>query len=88
MIVKNIVIATVIGVLMAAGTAGAQQVNVEQIVAQNVQAILPENGRGGGVAVAVRMNGKAEFFNYGFANLARNERVTADSKWISPCPQR
>ncbi|PYJ89074.1 MAG: serine hydrolase [Verrucomicrobia bacterium] len=25
------------------------------------------------------MNGKAEFFNYGFANLARNERVTADS---------
>ncbi len=79
MIVKNIVIATVIGVLMAAGTAGAQQVNVEQIVAQNVQAILPENGRGGGVAVAVRMNGKAEFFNYGFANLARNERVTADS---------
>lgn len=79
MIVKNIVIATVIGVLMAAGTAGAQQVNVEQIVAQNVQPILPENGRGGGVAVAVRMNGKAEFFNYGFANLARNERVTADS---------
>ena len=79
MIVKNIVIATVIGVLMAADTAGAQQVNVEQIVAQNVQAILPENGRGGGVAVAVRMNGKAEFFNYGFANLARNERVTADS---------
>src|SRR5439155_10933368 len=79
MIVKNIVIATVIGVLMAAGTAGAQQVNVEQIVAQNVQPILPENGRGGGVAVAVRMNGNAEFFNYGFANLARNERVTADS---------
>ncbi|PYJ21616.1 MAG: hypothetical protein DME92_06020, partial [Verrucomicrobia bacterium] len=60
MIVKNIVIATVIGVLMAAGTAGAQQVNVEQIVAQNVQPILPENGRGGGVAVAVRMNGNAE----------------------------
>src|SRR5438876_1322874 len=79
MIVRSIVSANVIGVLMAAGTAGAQQVNVEQIVAQNVQAILPENGRGGGVAVAVRMSGRTEFFNYGFANLARNERVTADS---------
>src|SRR6266516_4245981 len=79
MIVKNIVIATVIGVLMAAGTAGAQQVNVEQIVAQKVQPILPANGKGGGVAVAVRMNGETRFFNYGFANDARNERVTADS---------
>jgi beta-lactamase class C len=55
------------------------QGNVEAIVAQNVQPILPQNGRGGGVAVSVRMNGKTEFFNYGFANLARNERVTADS---------
>jgi len=27
----------------------------------------------------VRTNGRTEFFNYGFANLARNERVTADS---------
>src|SRR6266516_519354 len=79
MIVKNIVIATVIGVLMAAGTAGAQQVNVEQIVAQKLQPILLGNGKGGGVAVAVRMNGKTQFFNYGFANDARNERVTADS---------
>lgn len=55
------------------------QGNVEQIVAQNVRPMLPENGRGGGVAVAVRMDGHTEFFNYGFANDARNERVTADS---------
>ena len=27
----------------------------------------------------MRTNGRTEFFNYGFANLARNERVTADS---------
>src|SRR5207247_2814501 len=80
MIVKSILIPTVIGVLLAAGAARAQQVNVEQIVAQKVQPILPENGKGGGgVAVAVRMNGKTQFFNYGFANDARNERVTADS---------
>ena len=55
------------------------QVNVEQIVAQKVQPILPGNGKGGGVAVAVRINGETRFFNYGFANDARNERVTADS---------
>jgi beta-lactamase class C len=40
--------------------------------------VLP-NEKGGGVAVAVRINGETRFFNYGFANDARNERVTADS---------
>ena len=79
MIVKSILIPTVIGVLLVAGAARAQQVNVEQIVAQKVQPILPENGKGGGVAVAVRMNGTTSFFNYGFANNAQNRRVTEDS---------
>ena len=79
MIVKSILIPTVIGVLLAAGAARAQQVNVEQIVEQKVQPILPENGKGGGVAVAVRMNGTTSFFNYGFANNAQNRRVTEDS---------
>ena len=79
MIVKSILIPTVIGVLLAAGVARAQQVNVEQIVAQKVQPIFPENGKGGGVAVAVRMNGTTSFFNYGFANNAQNRRVTEDS---------
>ena len=79
MIVKSILIPTVIGVLLAAGAARAQQVNVEQIVAQKVQPIFPENGKGGGVAVAVRMNGTTSFFNYGFANNAQNRRVTEDS---------
>src|SRR5881628_974172 len=79
MIVKSILIPTVIGALLAADPARAQQVNVEQIVAQKVQPILPANGKGGGVAVAVRVNGNTQFFNYGFANDARNERVTADS---------
>jgi beta-lactamase class C len=55
------------------------QENVEQIVAQKVQPMLPANGKGGGIAVAVRMNGETRFFNYGFADDARNERVTADS---------
>src|SRR5690242_9385202 len=55
------------------------QNNVEAIVAQSVRPLLPQNGRGSGVAVAVRMDGRTQFFNYGFANLGRNERVTADS---------
>jgi beta-lactamase class C len=73
-----IVIVTVIGGLLGAGSAFAQ-VNIEQIVAQKVQAILPKNVVGGGVAVAVRMGGKTSFFNYGMAYNAQNRPVTADS---------
>jgi beta-lactamase class C len=72
------IFAILIGALNAALSVHGQG-NVEAIVAQNVRPLSPQNGRGGGVAVAVRMNGKTQFFNYGFANLSRNERVTADS---------
>ena len=78
MIRTYIVIATVIGVLLAAGSARAQAFNVEQIVKQKVQPILPKNGEGGGVAVAVRMDGKTSFFNYGMADVARREPITSD----------
>ena len=77
MIRTNVVIATVMGALLAAGSAHAQ-VNVEQIVAQKIQPILPKGG-GGGVAVAVRMDSKTSFFNYGMADNAQNRPVTADS---------
>ena len=73
----NVVIATVMGALLAAGFVQAQ-VNVEQIVEQKVQPILPKGG-GGGVAVAVRMDGKTSFFNYGMADNAQNRPVTPDS---------
>src|SRR5712671_6749818 len=72
------IFAILIGALLAAVPVRGQD-NVAAIIAQKVQPILPGNGKGGGVAVAVRMNGETRFFNYGFANLARNERVTADS---------
>ena len=82
MIRTDIVIASVIGALLTAGPAhgqlNPQQVNVEQIVAQKVQPILPGKG-GGGVAVAVRIDGKTEFFNYGLADAAENRPVTSDS---------
>src|SRR5882724_12678034 len=79
MIRTDIVISIVIGVLLTAGLARAQELNVEQIVKQKVQPILPESGKGGGVAVAVRMNGKTSFLNYGMADDARHRPVTADS---------
>src|SRR5437016_12196714 len=69
---------TVIGALLSAGAAPAQ-VNIEQVVAQKVQPILPKTGSGGGVAVAVRMNGNTSFFNYGMADNAQKRQVTADS---------
>jgi Beta-lactamase len=72
------IFAILIGALLAAVPVRGQD-DVEAIVAQKVQPILPRNGKGGGVVVAVRMNGETRFFNYGFANDARNERVTADS---------
>jgi beta-lactamase class C len=72
-----LVTGTVIGGLLSSGSAYAQ-LNVEQIVTQKVQPILPKGG-GGGVAVAVRMNGNTQFFNYGMADNAQNRPVTADS---------
>jgi len=78
MIRRTFAVTAVIGALLAAPPTRAQ-VNVEQIVTQKVEPILPQNGKGGGVAVAVRINGNTQFFNYGFANDARNERVTANS---------
>jgi beta-lactamase class C len=55
------------------------QVNIEQIVRQKVQPILPKNGEGGGVAVAIRMDGETSFFNYGLADNPQKRPVTADS---------
>ena len=72
------ILTILIGALLAVVPVRGQE-NVEAIVAQNIRPILPANGKGGGVAVAVRINGETRFFNYGFANDARNERVTEGS---------
>jgi len=71
-------ITAAIGALLATGPARAQ-VNVEQIVRQKIQPILPKNGEGGGVAVAVRLNGNTSFFNYGMADNAQKRPVTGES---------
>src|SRR4029453_16698520 len=72
------ILTILIGALLAAVPVRGQG-NVEAIVAQNVRPLLPQNGRGGGVAGSVRMDGNSQVFNYGFADLARKERKTADS---------
>ncbi len=79
MIRAHIVISTVIGVLLTGWSVRAQELNVEQIVKQKIQPILPKNGEGGGVAVAVRMNGKTSFLNYGMADNAAHRPATPDS---------
>jgi beta-lactamase class C len=78
MIRTALLITTIIWALLTADPVHAQ-INIDQIVAQKVQLILPENGREGGVAVAVRMDGQTSFFNYGMADDAQNRPVTADS---------
>ena len=78
MIRRAFLVGAVIGTALGAALAQAQ-VNIEQIVRQKVQPILPNNGQGGGVGVAVRMDGKTSFFNYGMADDALNRPLTADS---------
>src|SRR5205809_1519538 len=78
MIRKGFLIIAMIGALLTAAPLHAQ-VNIEQIVKEKIQPILPKNGEGGGVAVAVRISGKTSFFNYGMADNAQKRPVTADS---------
>jgi beta-lactamase class C len=80
MIQRSVFLLSVVLLTEVTGTATARaQTDVEQIVAQKVQPMLPENGGGGGVAVAVRLEGRTAFFNFGNANLARRQPVTTDS---------
>jgi len=57
MIRMALLITTITGGLLTAAAPVRAQVDIEQIVRQKIQPILPENGTGGGVAVAVRMDG-------------------------------
>ncbi|MGB8547247.1 MAG: serine hydrolase, partial [Xanthobacteraceae bacterium] len=49
-----------------------------QTVSRHVQELLPDNNLGG-VAVALRVNGKTSFYNYGMADAARQQPITSDS---------
>ncbi len=59
--------------------AGAQtDEQVRQLVSRDIQSMLPGDGACG-AAVAVRINGRTLFFNYGMADLKKSEPVTSDS---------
>ncbi len=52
--------------------------DVARIVARQIQAILPAD-KPGGAAVAVRMDGRTLFFNFGWADVASQRPVTSNS---------
>jgi len=70
-----------ISALIAAPAAVAQAASdgeVERLVARELKPILPADGAGG-AAVAVRIDGRTLFFNYGFADLAAKRPIASDS---------
>ena len=62
--------------LPAATAARADDAEVERIVRQHVQPMLIAAG---GMAVAVHLEGRTLFFNYGMADVARKEPITSDA---------
>jgi beta-lactamase class C len=61
------------------GAAGGHLVAaVERLVERHVRDLLPSHGTGG-AAVAVRIDGRTLFFNYGYADRAANRPVTPDA---------
>src|SRR5262249_58503502 len=72
--------------LGAAPAAGAdRQIEriAEQIVARHVRSIVPPDG-GGGVAVALRIEGQTLFFNYGWADRANKRPISTDTLFNLP----
>src|SRR5262249_41391664 len=65
----------------AATAARADDAEVEQIVRQHVQPMLIAAG---GMAVAVHIEGRTLFFNYGLAHVARKEPITSDPLFNLP----
>jgi len=63
--------------LIAAPAAGADA-QIEQTVARQVRAIVPADGAGG-VAVALRIEGRTFFFNYGWADHSAQRPITSDT---------
>src|SRR5215470_10189820 len=63
--------------LIAAPAAGADT-QIEQTVARQVRAIVPADGAGG-VAVALRIEGRTLFFNYGWADRSTQRPITSDT---------
>ena len=75
----KLLIAILLGALAGPDDGHAQAANdLGQTVSRRVQELLPDNNLGG-VAVALRVNGKTSFYNYGRADAARQQPITSDS---------
>src|SRR5262245_42127286 len=62
-------------IMPAITAARADDAEVEQVVRRHVQPMLIAAG---GMAVAVHIDGRTQFFNYGMADVARKEPITSD----------
>lgn len=65
-------------VALLCGPAAGADGRAERIVAREVASIVPPDG-GGGVAVALRIDGSTLFLNYGWADRAGERPITADT---------
>lgn len=65
-------------IAIAAGPAAGGDRPVEAIVSREVQTIVPADGAGG-VAVALRVDSRASFFNYGLADRNEKRPITTDT---------
>ena len=75
----KLLIAILLGALAGPGDGHTQAANDPwQTVSRHVQELLPDNNLGG-VAVALRVNGKTSLYNYGMADAARQQPITSDS---------
>src|SRR6516162_238829 len=70
-------VAVALTALIASPSVAADR-DAERIVTRRVASIVPPDGAGG-VAVALRLEGRSLFFNYGWANRANKRPITTDT---------
>ena len=70
-------IAVALTALIASPSVAADR-DAERIVTRHVASIVPPDGAGG-VAVALRIEGRSLFFNYGWADRANKQPITPDT---------
>jgi beta-lactamase class C len=73
---RLVTMAAILALVTLPAVAGDGQ--LERIVARHVRSIVPLDGSGG-VAVALRIEGRTLFFNYGLADRAGNRPITTDT---------
>src|SRR5215471_17564096 len=75
-------VAVALTALIASPSVAADR-DAERIVTRQVASIVPPDGAGG-VAVALRIEGRSLFFNYGWADRANKRPITTDSLYKPP----